>query len=366
MKRSNGKALQSSARFAIYATFFSTSAFSFVLLPSILPYRCKFEVPRKLATIKRTITPREKPKHQVPDLYASTSESDEDEPDRGLGGGLILGLNRYSHDSSVCVVSLTDGSRLFAGEKERITRVKHDGGDTGELVNHALESIGASLDDVRLVVSNNHHHRVKPFERRLPWTVPLGIYPPSYISPSNLLPEAEHIELSHHLAHAWCAADLAPFPRGLVVVMDGMGEAYGAMARAEADLVREVGKGKETEMAGSTGDPECSGYYNDLRLLREMGSRDGEVGGGVPEFQQVPAELHPHEAYREAESAYTFTRGPDGRPILTPVFKRWTMERSPSELYNHGFENMESLGAVYSRVSSHIFGDWNACGEWSQ
>lgn len=36
---------------------------------------------------------------------------------------------------------------------------------------------------------------------------------------------------------------------------------------------------------------------------------------------------------------------------------------SPPELYNHGFENMESMGAVYSRLSSHIFGDWNACGK---
>ena len=32
-------------------------------------------------------------------------------------------------------------------------------------------------------------------------------------------------------------------------------------------------------------------------------------------------------------------------------------------LHNHGFENMESLGAIYSRISSHILGDWNACGK---
>ncbi|CAM9424008.1 unnamed protein product, partial [Choristocarpus tenellus] len=143
---------------------------------------------------------------------------------------LIVGLNRYSHDSSVCVLSAKDGSRLFAGEKERLTRTKHDGGDTGELVQHALDSIGASLDDVRLVVSNNHHYRVAPFERRLPWTVPMGIHPSSYVSPSNLLPKASHAELSHHLAHAWSAADSAPFSRGLVIVMDGMGEDHGAMA----------------------------------------------------------------------------------------------------------------------------------------
>lgn len=46
--------------------------------------------------------------------------------------------------------------------------------------------------------------------------------------------------------------------------------------------------------------------------------------------------------------------------------------RSPPELFNHGFADMESLGAVYSRASSHIYGDWNSCGkvmglaEWSR
>lgn len=38
-------------------------------------------------------------------------------------------------------------------------------------------------------------------------------------------------------------------------------------------------------------------------------------------------------------------------------------EKTPPALYNHGFENMESAGALYSRASSHIFGDWNACGK---
>ena len=46
-----------------------------------------------------------------------------------------------------------------------------------------------------------------------------------------------------------------------------------------------------------------------------------------------------------------------------PIFKRFSQENTPPTLYNHGFENMDSLGAVYSRSSSHIFGDWNACGK---
>ena len=50
-------------------------------------------------------------------------------------------------------------------------------------------------------------------------------------------------------------------------------------------------------------------------------------------------------------------------PSDQPIFKRFTEENTPPTLYNHGFENMDSLGAVYSRASSHIFGDWNACGK---
>ena len=46
-----------------------------------------------------------------------------------------------------------------------------------------------------------------------------------------------------------------------------------------------------------------------------------------------------------------------------PIFKRFVEEKTPPVLYNHGFENMDSLGALYSRASSHIFGDWNACGK---
>ena len=43
----------------------------------------------------------------------------------------------------------------------------------------------------------------------------------------------------------------------------------------------------------------------------------------------------------EAESAYVFSGS-----SLTPVFKRWSREVSPPELYNHGFENMESMGKM--------------------
>ena len=53
--------------------------------------------------------------------------------------------------------------------------------------------------------------------------------------------------------------------------------------------------------------------------------------------------LCPHiHLLREAESAYVFTG-----TTLSPIFKRWSREVSPPELYNHGFENMESMGMFF-------------------
>ena len=241
----------------------------------------------------------------------------------------VLGLNKYSHDAGCCLLS-TDGARSIVVPNERLSRRKHDGGDTAAAVRHALESAGVSLEDVVAVCSNNHHHRVAPFERRLPWSVELGLYPASCLSPHNLLPGVPHTEVSHHLAHAWSVIAQAPFDEGLVVVMDGMGETYDAMAHHHS------------------GEGVADAYAHDLQL--EPCGRHG--------YLQVPRTMQRHVGYREAESVYSFSGSG-----VRKVFKRWVPMRSPPELYNHGFENLESLGALYSRVSSHLFGDWNACGK---
>jgi len=61
----------------------------------------------------------------------------------------------------------------------------------------------------------------------------MGHYPLSYEEDYNLFPQARiRQELSHHLAHVWSVITQAPFDEGVVVVMDGMGEQYQAMAKA--------------------------------------------------------------------------------------------------------------------------------------
>ena len=47
-----------------------------------------------------------------------------------LVGPLVVGLNKYSHDASICVADARTGEPLLVWAKERLTRRKHDGGDT--------------------------------------------------------------------------------------------------------------------------------------------------------------------------------------------------------------------------------------------
>ena len=255
----------------------------------------------------------------------------------GGASKLIVGLNKYSHDASCCIISADSGKVLFSQAKERYSKLKHDGGAVGQLLQAGLRYVGASLGDIDTVVSNNHHFRVRPFEGRVPFYKSLKYCPEDYGEEHNLVPGATHLELSHHLAHAWSVTSSLPFSKGIIVVMDGMGESYKAMIE---DL---------------SGAEEASGdYMHDLKLLKSLGPESQAA------FSGVPVNLLPGSGYREAESAYIYDSSAAG---LVPLFKRWSRERSPPELYNHGFENMESLGAVYSRVSSHLLGDWNACGK---
>ena len=49
-------------------------------------------------------------------------------PSSGTRGPLVVGLNKYSHDAAVCIVDAATSEILFACEKERLTRKKHDAG----------------------------------------------------------------------------------------------------------------------------------------------------------------------------------------------------------------------------------------------
>jgi carbamoyltransferase len=217
----------------------------------------------------------------------------------------VLGINAYDHDTSACL--LRDGEIAYAINKERITRRKHDTGFFQDVVDYCLNAEGISLDDVELVVRNCYVLSVEDLEKRL-----VSEDVPEVLNDSERDQAAKHplylaksdkvVTVSHHIAHAYSAFAASPFKEGAIMVVDGVGN-----------------------------------YSADVK-------EPGQLTDGV------------NPLARESESYYKF----DGSKI-EPLKKIWL--QPTRGFLSDEFYYMPGLGALYSRVSSYIFADWNKCGE---
>jgi carbamoyltransferase len=217
----------------------------------------------------------------------------------------VLGLNTYDHDVSACL--LRDGEIAYAIAKERITREKHASGFYKEVIDYCLDAEGITLDDVDLVVRNCYILPVPEMEDRLLYQDLPGFLPEyeradAKSHPHFLSRSDKVISISHHLAHAYSAFAVSPFEEGVVMIVDG------------------------------------------------VGSYRSDVNEPFPESDAATP------LARESESYYKFSG-----TKLECLKKVW-MEPDRGFLSDE-FYNMPGLGALYSRASTYIFGDWNKCGE---
>ena len=217
----------------------------------------------------------------------------------------VLGMNTYDHDVSACL--LRDGEIAYAIAKERITREKHASGFYKEALSYCLDAEGISMDDVDLVVRNCYVLPVEEMERRLvhqdaPFFLAEKERPETAKDPLYLARSNKAVTVSHHLAHAYSAFAACPFDQGVVMVVDGVGS-----------------------------------YSSDV-------------------CEEYPQTDRAAPLARESESYYRF----DGSTI--EALKKVWLEPSRGFLSDE-FYNMPGLGALYSRASTYIFGDWNKCGE---
>lgn len=123
----------------------------------------------------------------------------------------VLGTG-LSHDGSACL--LKDGKVAVAIEKERVTRIKHDGGNDTAAIRYCLEAEGIGIEDVELIVQNAIF---ADFSRGS-----------SYFAGPRLLRDdlpVPVVTISHHLAHAYSAIGTCPFSETSVLVIDGCGNA---------------------------------------------------------------------------------------------------------------------------------------------
>jgi carbamoyltransferase len=215
----------------------------------------------------------------------------------------ILGINAYDHDVSACL--LRDGEIACAIAKERITRGKSATGFYQVAVTYCLEAARISITDVEYVVRNCYVLPVEEIEKRLshfdfPHFMNEGDRKAASKSKLYLSKSDRVVTVSHHLAHAYSAFAACPFDEGVVMVVDGVGS-------YRSDITEP--------------------YAEDVDPLS-----------------------------RESESYYRF----QGSQI--EVLKKFWLKPRRGFLSDEFF-NMAGLGALYSRVATYIFGDWNKCGE---
>jgi len=217
----------------------------------------------------------------------------------------VLGLNTYDHDVSACL--LRDGAIPYAVAKERITRVKHAPGFYKEVIDYCLEAEGITLEDVDLIVRNCYILPVGEMEERLVYFDAPGFLPEFERSEASRHPlylaKSDKVRtISHHLAHAYSAFAVSPFDEGVVMIVDGVGS-----------------------------------YRSDV-------------------MESFPSADVATPLARESESYYKF------KGSTLECLKKVFMEPDRGFLSDE-FYNMPGLGALYSRASTYIFGDWNKCGE---
>ena len=119
----------------------------------------------------------------------------------------ILGTG-LSHNGSA--VLLKDGCVCVAIEKERLTRIKHDGGNDTLAIQYCLEAEGIDMSAISLVVqcANFDIPNSKQFNGK------------RIFSDAN---SPQIITISHHLAHAYSAVGTSPFSECAVMIIDGCG-----------------------------------------------------------------------------------------------------------------------------------------------
>jgi carbamoyltransferase len=208
----------------------------------------------------------------------------------------VLGTG-LSHNGSA--VLLKDGRVCVGIEKERLSRIKHDGGNDNLAIQYCLDAEGIALKDISLVVQCANfeipdRHRYKG--ARL----------------FQELPDLKIIDISHHLAHAYSAVGTSPFDQCAVMVIDGCGSPLDQFLKLH---------------------PEQKQLINE-ELLDEIAM------------------------ICEKDSFYHF----DGQK-LKPLYKDFSKMAEKSEGMFSLPTTQHSIGGFYASVSHYVFGDMDDVGK---
>lgn len=208
----------------------------------------------------------------------------------------VLGTG-LSHNGSA--VLLKNGQVCVAIEKERLSRIKHDGGNDTLAIQYCLDTEGITLENLAVIVQCAN----------------FAIPEREEFGGRRIFARCEQpplINISHHLAHAYSAIGNAPFTECAVMVIDGCG----------------------------------SFLHHYLEIHPEQ---KPFIPSSILEQVQLQA---------EKDSFYYF----DGDK-LQPVWKDFSVMSAPTGSPLDLPTTKHSIGGFYSAISHYIFGDMNDVGK---
>jgi carbamoyltransferase len=106
---------------------------------------------------------------------------------------------------------MKDGEVIVGIEKERLTRIKHDGYDDTLTIQYCLDAAGITIGDISLIVEEttvSEKYDLLDIEKRGE-----RVFPPS----------VPRVQISHHLAHAYSTLGVCQEDEATIIVMDGFG-----------------------------------------------------------------------------------------------------------------------------------------------
>lgn len=200
----------------------------------------------------------------------------------------VLGTG-LSHNGSA--VLLKDGKVCVAIEKERITRIKHDGGNDTVAIQYCLDAENITIDDISLVVQCEN------------FTIPSrDRFKGKRIFANQT--DLEIITISHHLAHAYSAIGTSPFSECAVIVIDGCGsplEQYLTLTPEEKHNIPEHFLDANEMLCEKD-----SFYYYDGKELNTIYKDFSPMTGSQKDMLSLPTTRHSIGGFYAAVSHYVF------------------------------------------------------------
>ncbi|WP_026715351.1 carbamoyltransferase family protein [Flavobacterium daejeonense] len=208
----------------------------------------------------------------------------------------ILGTG-LSHNGSA--VLLKDGKICVAIEKERLSRIKHDGGNDTLAIQYCLEAEGIDMSAISLVVQCAN----------------FDIPDPKQFHGKRIFSDANSpkiVTISHHLAHAYSTVGTSPFSECAVMIIDGCGSPLS--------------------------------QHLELHPEEQLTIR--------PEF------IAENKMMCEKDSFYHFQNN-----TLTPLFKDFSEMDEINNAVLAMATTKHSIGGFYAAISKYVFGDLEDVGK---